>query len=373
MDTVDVVVVGAGVVGLAVGRRLALAGLDVVVVEAEDDIGTQTSSRNSEVIHAGIYYPRGSHMASACVRGRDMLYRYCEERGVAHRRIGKLIVATSSAQLPELARISVRARGNGVDDLQVLYESELHDLEPDVHGVAGLLSPSTGIVDAHSLMRSLRRDVEEAGGSVALCSRLTGGSVRQSPVVDVNDTTVACRWVINCAGLGAWDVARSLEGFPAEHVPPRHLAKGNYFRQASGTAPFGRLIYPIPVEGGLGIHLTLDLDGRARFGPDVEWIDDLDRHAAPYAVDPQRADRFVAEIRHYWPELADDALVPDYAGVRPKLSGPGEPSRDFLLQGPADHGVAGLINMFGIESPGLTSSLALADDVAAAVTSHPLR
>ncbi|AZG44455.1 L-2-hydroxyglutarate oxidase LhgO [Gordonia insulae] len=355
-------VIGAGVVGLAVARHLAVDGLDVLVLENEDAVGTQTSSRNSEVIHAGIYYPIGSRKATACVAGRELLYRYCAEHDVPHRRLGKLIVATTPAQMPDLDRILSRAQANGVDDLVRVDRSEMVDLEPHLSGVAGLLSPSTGIVDSHALMRSLRRDAESAGAVVALRSRMVAGVVRPgSPKsIDVDGVgSVTCRMVVNCAGLGAWDVARSLDGFPGDRIPLRRLAKGNYFAPATGRTPFRRLIYPVPVDGGLGVHLTLDMAGGARFGPDVEWCDSVD-----YGVDPRRADRFYAEIRQYWPELPDGSLQPAYAGIRPKLTGPGTPAADFLVQGPADHGVPGLVNLFGIESPGLTSCLALARDVA---------
>ncbi|MFW0785844.1 NAD(P)/FAD-dependent oxidoreductase [Gordonia sp. CPCC 206044] len=364
MEKVDVIVVGAGVIGLAVGRRLARDGRQVVICESEDSVGTQTSSRNSEVIHAGIYYPAGSRKADSCVRGREMLYRYCTDHGVAHRRLGKLIVATEPDHLGHLERIAQRAHRNGVTDVRAVDADELGELEPDISGVAALLSPSTGIIDGHGLMRSLRRDAEDAGAVVAVHSTVTGGSVGHDAItVEVDGSgPVACRTLINCAGLRAWDVAASLRGFPADRVPPRRYAKGNYYALAHGSVPFRRLIYPVPVDGGLGVHLTLDLDGRARFGPDVAWTDEVD-----LAVDDSLAGVFTAAIRTYWPALPDDALRPDYAGVRPKLSGPGAPAADFLLQGPADHGVPGLVQLFGIESPGLTSCLALARDVATMV------
>ncbi|NDZ96865.1 NAD(P)/FAD-dependent oxidoreductase [Streptomyces sp. SID6673] len=361
VETVDAVVVGAGVVGLAVARDLARTGHEVLVLEAESAVGTQTSSRNSEVIHAGIYYPTGSRKAIACVRGRELLYRYCADRGVPHRRLGKIIVATAHDQIGRLDEIAAHAAANGVTDLRKLDASALRDLEPDLSGVAALLSPSTGIVDSHGLMRALRADAEGAGAGVALGSRVVAGSVRAgSPMtLEVADAgSLRCRALVNCGGLGAWDLAASLDGFPAERIPALRLAKGSYYALASGSAPFRRLVYPVPADGGLGVHLTLDLAGAARFGPDVEWTDHVD-----YRVDPDRADRFYAEIRRYWPELPDHALAPAYAGVRPKLSGPGEPGADFLLQGPTEHGVPGLVNMFGIESPGLTSCLALARDV----------
>lgn len=365
METVDAIVVGAGVIGLAVARELMAAGRSVIVLEAQDAIGTQTSSRNSEVIHGGIYYPPGSLKAQLCVQGRELLYRYCADRGVPHRRLGKLIVATDAEQEGRLDGIAARAQACGVNDLRLIDKDELHDLEPELHAVAGLLSPSTGIVDSSSLMRSLRHDVEAAGGAVALCSPMTGGTVRTNAAIVVEiegQGGVGCRALINSAGLGAWDLAGSLSGFPVSLLPPRYLAKGNYYSLRTGRAPFSRLIYPIPVDGGLGVHLTLDLGGAARFGPDVEWLDPA--QPFDYSVDPTRADSFYAEIRRYWPGLPDDALAPDYAGVRPKVAGPGEPAADFVVQGPSDHGIPGLVNLFGIESPGLTSCFALAGLVA---------
>ncbi|GAA1480185.1 NAD(P)/FAD-dependent oxidoreductase [Gordonia sinesedis] len=377
MDTVETVIVGAGVIGLAVARALALAGREVIVLEEQDSIGTQTSSRNSEVIHAGIYYPHGSLKAQLCVDGRERLYRYCAEHGVPHRPIGKLIVATSAAELPQLSTIRKRAAANGVDDLRPVDGAELQDLEPDLAGAGALLSPSTGIVDSHALMRSLQRDAEAAGAAIALCSRVAGGAVYGAPearfVVEVDGSgTLGCSTLINCAGLGAWRVARALDGVPAESIPPRRLAKGNYCALAAGRAPFDRLIYPVPVDGGLGIHLTLDLGGAARFGPDVEWLDagdevDGDRDGQDpidYTVEDGLVESFATSIRRYWPGLPDDALRPDYAGVRPKVSGPGDPAGDFVIAGPADHGIDGFVALYGIESPGLTASLAIADRVA---------
>ncbi|WP_187583077.1 NAD(P)/FAD-dependent oxidoreductase [Gordonia sp. OPL2] len=371
MESVDVVVVGAGVVGLAVARRLALDGLEVMVLEAEDAVGTQTSSRNSEVIHAGIYYPTGSRKASACVAGREMLYRYCTEAGIPHRRIGKLIVATDEDQLPALDQIVEQARANGVVDLRPVSRTELRKLEPELTGIAAVLSPSTGIVDGHALMEALRRDAEAAGAGIALRSRVVGGSVMPGPLITLEVDgagVIGCRGLVSCAGLGAWDLVAHLRGYPVERIPPRRVAKGNYFTPASGVSPFGRLIYPLPVDGGLGIHLTLDMGGAARFGPDVEWTDGGD-----LSVDPHRAELFAREIRHYWPAVDDHELAPAYAGLRPKLSGPGEPPADFLLQGPAGHGIPGLVALFGIESPGLTSCLALARDVATMLGSDALR
>ncbi|RTL50135.1 MAG: NAD(P)/FAD-dependent oxidoreductase [Rhodocyclaceae bacterium] len=361
MEQVDCVVIGAGVVGLAVARRLAAAGREVVIVEAEDAIGTGISARNSEVIHAGIYYPRGSLKARLCVAGRKQLYDYCAQRGIAHRRCGKLIVATAPHQLPDLARIAEAARANGVDDLAPLSAEEARVLEPALSCVAALHSPSTGIVDSHGLMLSLLGDAERDGAVLALKSRVTGGAVGPDGIELTVESdgvmTLRARTVVNCAGLGAQSVARALAGLPAVSVPPLHYAKGNYFSFA-GRAPFSRLIYPVPEAAGLGVHLTLDLGGQARFGPDVEWIDAID-----YRVSPARAEAFYGEIRRYWPALPDGALNPAYAGIRPKPHAPGEAARDFLFSGPADHGLPGLVNLYGIESPGLTASLAIADHV----------
>jgi L-2-hydroxyglutarate oxidase LhgO len=357
MDRVDAVVVGAGVMGLAVARALAMAGRDVVILEAEGAIGTHTSSRNSEVIHAGIYYPQGSLKARACVLGRQRLYAYCVERGVPHRRCGKLIVATEAAQEEELEGIRRKARANGVTDVVRLSKSQVRTLEPELHCVAALHSPSTGIVDSHALMLAYLADAERAGAMLALRSPLERGVVRSDGIelhVAGSDPILAAA-LVNSAGLRAPSLARRIEGFPAELAPPELYAKGNYYTLAT-RAPFSRLVYPVPERGGLGVHVTLDLGGRARFGPDVEWVDRID-----YTVDPRRAERFYSAIRRYWPGLLDDALEPGYAGIRPKISGKDAPAADFLVQGPRTHGVPGLVNLFGIESPGLTASLPLAD------------
>ncbi|MBP2313662.1 NAD(P)/FAD-dependent oxidoreductase [Azospirillum soli] len=372
MDRVDCVVVGAGVVGLAIARRLAREGREVVILEAADAIGTGTSSRNSEVIHAGIYYPTGSVRARLCVAGRDALYAYCREHGVEHKRIGKLIVATDESQLPRLDAIRRQAAANGVDDLYEISAAEAMALEPNLRCVGALVSPSTGIIDSHGLMLALQGDAEDAGAVLALLSPLERahrtGDGFELEVGGAEPMRLACSTLVNAAGLGAWAVARGLEGFPADRIPPRVLAKGNYYALAQGRSPFARLVYPVPVEGGLGVHLTLDLAGQARFGPDVEWLspDDCDR--IDYAVDPARADAFYGEVRRYWPGLPDGALVPAYSGVRPKLSGPGQPQADFLIQGHDAHGIPGLVHLFGMESPGLTSCLAIADEVAAKLT-----
>lgn len=357
MDRVDAVVVGAGVVGLAVARALATAGREVVVLEAEDAIGTHSSSRNSEVVHAGIYYPEGSLKARTCVEGRERLYAYCAERGIPHRRCGKLIVATDAVQLAELEDIRRRAHANGVTDVVHVSAAEVRELEPELECVAGLHSPSTGIVDSHALMHSFLGDAGRAGAMLALRCRVTAGFVRAGGIelhVEGTDPILAAQ-IVNSGGLRAPSLARSIEGYPAGLAPPELYAKGNYYTLAA-RSPFSRLVYPVPEPGGLGVHVTLDLGGQARFGPDVEWVDTID-----YTVDPRRAERFYASIRRYWPGLPNDALEPGYAGIRSKISGKGEPAADFLVQGPREHGVPGLVNLFGIESPGLTAALALAD------------
>lgn len=351
--------IGAGVVGLAVARALALAGREVVILEAEDAIGTHTSSRNSEVIHAGIYYPKGSLKARACVEGRRRLYEYCEAHGVPYRKCGKLIVATSAAQEKELLAIKSKAHGNGVTDVVEIPATEAMRIEPALHCVAALHSPSTGIIDSHALMLAYLGDAEDHGAMLGLRSSFEKAIVRSDGIeIHVGTTKLLAKTLVNSAGLRAPSVARRIEGFPAGKAPPELYAKGNYYSLA-GRPPFSRLVYPVPEPGGLGVHVTLDLAGQARFGPDVEWVDGIDYH-----VDPRRAERFYAAIRRYWPGLPDGALAPGYAGIRPKISGPAEPAADFVIQGPVEHGVPGLVNLFGIESPGLTASLALADDVA---------
>jgi L-2-hydroxyglutarate oxidase LhgO len=361
MDRMDCVVIGAGVVGLALARHLALQGREVVVLEAEDRIGTGISSRNSEVIHAGIYYPADSLKARLCVAGNRVLYAYCMAHGVAHRRCGKLIVAAEASQVEALRQLRTRAEANGVGDLQWLDAEEARRMEPQLRCAAALLSSNTGIVDSHGLMRALHRDAEMAGAAVVMKSPVLGGRrIAEGIVVEVGGhepMTLLAERVFNCAGLGAQGVARTFVGIHPETLPPLHLAKGNYFG-LSGAAPFRHLIYPIPSQGGLGVHLTLDLGGQARFGPDVEWVT-----RETYDVDPRRADGFYAEVRKYWPGLSDGALQPAYAGIRPKLHGPGEAAPDFLIQREEAHGLPGLVNLFGIESPGLTACLALAEEV----------
>ncbi len=360
-ETVECVVIGAGVVGLAVARALALRGRETLVLEAERTVGTGTSSRNSEVIHAGIYYSPGSAKARLCVEGKRLLYRLCADRGVPFLRCGKLIVASDEHQVPELRRIEATARANGVADLQGLTGPEARRLEPALSCVLALFSPSTGIVDSHALMLALQADIESAGGVIAFRTRLRRGrsgdrGIRLEAGGD-GATELAARVVVNCAGLEAQEVAARIEGVPKHTIPAARYAKGNYYVLA-GRAPFQHLIYPVPAPGGLGVHLTLDLAGRARFGPDVEWVERLD-----YSVDPARAERFYQVIRRYWPGLPDGALRPGYAGIRPKLAGPAA-TADFLIQGPQAHGVPGLVNLYGIESPGLTASLAIGEEVA---------
>ena len=361
MDSVDCVVVGAGVIGLAVARALAVAGREVLVLEAAEGIGTETSSRNSEVIHAGIYYPPGSLMARFCVAGRRALYDFCRDRGVPHRNCGKLIVATSAEEDGRLAGIKARAEANGVEGMRVLSAAEARALEPNLSCTSALLSPATGIVDSHAYMLALQGEAEAGGAMVVFLSPVVAARAGRGGIeVEVGGAepvTLRCRLLVNAAGLHAPALARRIAGMPAERVPTGYYAKGNYFTLAA-RAPFSRLIYPVPVPGGLGVHLTIDLGGQARFGPDVEWIDTLD-----YTVDPRRADGFYAAVRRYWPALPDGALQPGYAGIRPKITAPGAPAADFVVQGPQTHGVPGLVNLFGIESPGLTASLALAAHV----------
>ena len=363
MERIDCIVIGAGVVGLAVARALALAGREVVMLEAADAIGTETSSRNSEVIHAGIYYPAGSLKAELCVAGRKRLYRYCAEHGVPHKRVGKLIVASAPDQLATLAEIKAKAAANGVTDLDFISLASVRQLEPDLEVVGALESPSSGIIDSHGYMLALQGDAEDRGMAIAFGTPVTGGTVREDGIELVTGgaapTTLVAGLVVNSAGLHATRVASSIAGVPAASVPPMYYAKGNYFG-LTGRNPFRRLVYPVPEPGGLGVHVTLDMGGRCRFGPDVEWIDTLD-----YAVDPARAAPFYAAVRRYWPGLPDGALAPDYAGIRAKITPRGAPAADFVIQGPRDHGVAGLVNLYGIESPGLTASLAIADRVVA--------
>ena len=359
MDRIEVAVIGAGVVGLAIARVLAQAGREVLVLEAASTFGTGTSSRNSEVIHAGIYYTPGSLKARLCVAGRPQLYEFCSRFGIPHRRCGKLIVADSPMQVPELERIASVARANGVELARLEREQALA-LEPNLHCSAALHSPETGIIDSHAYMLALLGQAEAHGATCAYDSRVTQMWLRERGVaiaVNSEEPALLASIVINAASVEAPRLARSIEGFPSDRVPRAHLAKGNYFT-LTGRSPFQRLVYPVPEPGGLGVHLTLDLAGRARFGPDVQWVERLD-----YEVDPARAAHFYGSIRRYWPALADGALQPAYAGIRPKISGPGEPAADFRIDGPQMHS-APIVNLFGIESPGLTASLAIAEHVA---------
>lgn len=361
MERLDAVVVGAGVVGLAVARELALRGRDVVVLEAEDRFGLHASSRNSQVIHAGLYYPTGSIKARTCVEGRELLYRYCADRDIAHRRVGKLLVAVEDAETARLRDYVARARANGVDDLRPLSRPEWESMEPAVRAVAAVFSPASGIIDAQALMLSLSADIEQAGGSIVYRSRVIGGEPRNDHlwlrIAGTPETRALCRTLVNCAGAAAPGLARAL-GTPERHVPTAYFARGHYFALA-GPAPFRHLVYPLPQPGGLGIHVTLDLDGRVRFGPDVHWID-----APDYGFSPDLEPRFRAAIARYFPDIATRRLHPDHSGVRPKIVGPGQADADFVIAGKALHGVPGLVNLFGIESPGLTAALALARLVA---------
>ncbi len=365
MEEVDCVVAGAGVVGLAVARELALRGREVLVLEAADAIGTGTSSRNSEVIHAGIYYPAGSLKARLCIEGRGKLYRYCREHGIPHAPCGKLIVAANTAQETRLASIAANALACGAGELVRLSAGAARELEPALRCTAALLSPETGIIDSHALMLSLLGDAEEKDAVLSLntrvvCGHVDGGRIalRTRDAASGEEFGIATRHFVNAAGLGGMELARSITGLDPKFVPALHYAKGNYF-SVSGRSPFSRLVYPVPEPGGLGVHLTLDLNGVARFGPDVEWTDTLD-----YRVDASRAERFYEAIRSYWPGLADDSLQPAYSGIRPKLSARGEPDSDFVLQDASVHAIPGLVNLFGIESPGLTACLAIAAHVA---------
>ncbi len=359
---VDTVVVGAGVIGLAIARAEALAGRDVLILEAADRYGTGTSSRNSEVLHAGIFHPPDMLKSRLCIAGRRALVRYCAERGVPHRRCGKLLVATDDAERRLLDTYAERACGAGLEGdeaLVPLSSADVRALEPEVSCVAALSSPATAIVDSHRLMRALLADAEAHGAVIAYRSAVVRATARAGGfrvVAGAEATAVACRRLVNAAGLGAPDVARRIEPHDPARIPRQHLTKGSYFA-LRGRAPFGRPIYP-PQRGGFSVHATIDLAGRVKFGPDAEPVAALD-----YDVDPRRAERFAAAIRTYWPGLPDDGLVPAYAGIRPRLSTPGEPLRDFVIAGPADHGVTGLVQLFGIESPGLTACLAIAEHV----------
>jgi L-2-hydroxyglutarate oxidase LhgO len=360
-EQVDCAVIGAGVVGLAIARELAIAGCEVIVLEAADAIGTHTSSRNSEVIHAGLYYPRGSLKARLCVSGRSMLYDYCAEHGVPHRNSGKIVVAVTETEIATLKGYVEKAEANGVRDLRWLSREELRELEPAVDCVAGFFSPSTGIIDSHALMLAYQGDAENSGATVVFKSPVESGAVGSEGIVlnvgGDEPMTIACRSIVNSAGLFAQNLARSIDGVPAQSIPPQYFAKAHYYT-LSGKPPFRRLVYPVASHAHLGVHVTVDLAGQIRFGPDVSWVDSVD-----YSFDHSRAPLFYEAIRKYYPGLKDGQLQPGYTGIRPKVSGPNEPAADFLIYGPRDHGVAGLVNLYGIESPGLTASLAIAQQV----------
>lgn len=377
MDSIECIVIGAGVVGLAVAKACAEKGLETILLEQSNAIGTETSSRNSEVIHAGIYYPKNSLKAKLCVKGRDMLYEYCDTNHIEYKRCGKLIVASTADQASKLKQILQAGIDNDVTDLKWLDQEQANILEPDLNCKAAILSPSTGIIDSHSLMVSLLGGFEAAGGLLAYSSPVLSGHVLENDshniclnigdetslgseqnIADTQHTQIKAKYVINCAGLYAIQLAHSLNGLTKSTIPQGRYAKGNYYA-FSGKPPFKHLIYPVPQDGGLGVHLTLDLAGRAKFGPDVEWIDEID-----YSINPDRANSFYKSIRSYWPELPDDSLQADYVGIRPKLISNTKTDADFMIQDWSEHKVAGLINLYGIESPGLTAALAIGEHVA---------
>lgn len=366
-DAVDCVVIGAGVVGLAVARSCALAGRSTILVERQRQFGTGISSRNSGVIHSGIHNAPGTLKSTLCLRGAALLREYCAGRHVPHSLCGKLIIATGASELPRLAALHTAALDRGIPGARMLGPEELRRLEPALAAQAAIHLPAVGVVDAHALMGALLADFESAGGSFLLQNEVTAvARAGEGFVVRVTGSAAGlnARALVNAAGLDAPALARRIEGLPPASIPPLHLAKGNYF-QLNGRSPFRQLVYPLPVDGGLGVHLTLDIDGRARFGPDVEWIEAID-----YGVAESRAEAFYVAIRRYWPGLPDGALSPAYAGIRPKLSGPGMPPADFCIQDRSAHGVAGLVCLYGIESPGLTAALAIAEQVRDRLGAH---
>jgi L-2-hydroxyglutarate oxidase LhgO len=368
MDRIDALVIGAGVIGLAIARDLALAGREVVVIDQAEGIGTGTSSRNSEVIHAGLYYARGSLKAQLCVEGREALVRYCQAHGVPHRRCGKLVVAVEQGEIAALEALHAQALANGVADAQLISGTDARAMEPAVQAVAALHSPSTGIIDSHAYMLALQGEAEDGGAAFAFHSPFDGAAVTSDGfdvrVGGAEPMRLSARLLINAAGLHAVAAASQIDGLDARHIPTARLCKGHYFA-LTGRAPFSRLVYPMHNRAGLGTHFTLDLGGQGKFGPDVEWLPE--GAAEDYVVDAARAATFARDIRRYWPALPDGALAPAYSGLRPKIVGPGEPAADFRIDGPALHGVAGLVNLFGIESPGLTASLAIAERVSRAL------
>jgi L-2-hydroxyglutarate oxidase LhgO len=367
MEQVDCVVIGAGVIGLAVAREMALQGRETILLERESAFGTISSARNSEVIHAGIYYPKDSLKAKLCVQGNRLLYEYCRSHQVATQPYGKLIVASDDAQLNDLQAILYKAQNNLVPDIKMISGEEAKNLEPQLHCAAAILSSSTGIVDSHGYMLSLLGGFEDAGGMLAYQSPLisakpVGSNAEQGFILEIGGADgmqIQTRLLINCAGMSAPAIAKKIEGLASEQIPKAYFAKGNYF-SLSGKSPFHHLIYPIPEPGGLGVHLTLDMGGQAKFGPDVEWLDIESEEQIDYTVNTSRGDGFYEAVRRYWPDLKDGSLQPDYSGVRAKIVPPNVPAGDFCFNGPQDHGLQGLFNLYGFESPGLTSSLAIA-------------
>jgi L-2-hydroxyglutarate oxidase LhgO len=360
-DRIDCAVIGAGVVGLAIARELALAGREVLILEAESGIGEHTSSRNSEVIHAGIYYPKGSLKAKFCVQGKHLLYDYCREHGVPHANCGKIIVASRPEESDAVLSYIPTAAAAGVHDLRQLDPAEVREMEPDVVAVTAVLSPSTGIIDSHALMLAFQGDAENAGAMTVFRSPVLGGEITRDGILlrvgGDEPMEILCNTVVNSAGLFAPTVARSIAGLDPATLPGQYYAKAHYFT-LSGRPPFRRLVYPVGHGSWLGVHVTIDLGGQVRFGPDIEWVDEVD-----YAFDHSREPLFYEAIRRYYPGLKDGALQPGYTGIRPKISKKGETPADFRIDGPAQHGVPGLVNLFGIESPGLTASMAIAREV----------